>query len=211
MLKIFTYILKLTICHRCQVPKPFKLDYLQVSHCHLISPFLCIYNVPTAPMPTLEPSKSPTPTPLFRSCSWDYQLDLIMIVDTSCGLNDDEQEMQQQFISDLVQLTKKNANPRLGLIECNQHYVHQSDMIAISLGDNTVNGDDDPTHHQINELYSDIKNRRTYTEEGFTTTPKKLCMETALHQFAQYGDSGINQRGRKRKVVMMSNCGEKGL
>ena len=154
--------------------------------------------------PTTTPTAGPTPSPLYRSCSWYYPADIIFIVDTSCGLTVYETRLQQNYLSDLIQLTKKNANPRIGIIECNHIFIHNKDMVYISLDDSIINSlVEDPTYDEIKDLYIGVKNRRVYND-GFQTTPKTRCLTEALRQFGDSDSDGDTLR--QKKIVLLSNC-----
>jgi len=159
-------------------------------------------NAPTsAPTdtPTWSPTTAPTSSPTFRACSLQDDLDVVFVVDTSCGLDTKECGAQAEFVANLVQRIKGKWNPRMAYLDC-AHYDDEDELVYIELTDARYNDETQTGGADIVRLYDDIANKSSCI--AGTHTPKRGCIDRAMEEFELHRDD------RVRKIIVISNCDE---
>eukprot|EP01084_Bolivina_argentea_P259045 436964_1 len=159
------------------------------------------------PNPTMNPvtlptvRNNPTASPLEDTCEFEGDADILFIVDTTCGLDDNTCIIKRKFISDLVQSIKKSHNPRVGMLECGQgfntHYsIHLSDNAF-----NYINDNNELSKSVRDELYFVKIETRLRCLPG-TGIPKKSCLSNAVDIL----NSDSIDDERIRKIVYIQIC-----
>ena len=126
----------------------------------------------------------------------DYNLDLIFVVDTSCGITEKQCQHQQLFISNLIQKSKSNVFPRLG-------YIEFDDVVdeLILLNDSRYNINSTQLSTNLQELVASTENADC-TESTATNTSTEIALIAAIQQFEDYSVP----LGHDKKIVLISNC-----
>eukprot|EP01084_Bolivina_argentea_P289539 497214_1 len=132
-------------------PSPTRMPTGSPSNSPTKEPTPTPTNNPTT-APSISPTLSPTSAPTTIACDphiYTSPLDIIIIVDTICGLNINECKQQQDYISSLIQGVKNNIN-KIGYIECN----YSNPIIQIKLNDNKFNNipNNPPDNYQLMNL-----------------------------------------------------------
>eukprot|EP00485_Elphidium_margaritaceum_P008447 CAMPEP_0202695886 /NCGR_PEP_ID=MMETSP1385-20130828/9334_1 /ASSEMBLY_ACC=CAM_ASM_000861 /TAXON_ID=933848 /ORGANISM="Elphidium margaritaceum" /LENGTH=1763 /DNA_ID=CAMNT_0049351965 /DNA_START=212 /DNA_END=5500 /DNA_ORIENTATION=+ len=183
------------------------------------SPTAAPTDIPTE-TPTMDPSKSPTPAPTnvptgiptaaptMEFCSekvYPSPLDIVFIVDTTCGLNAQQCAQQQEYVSDLVQAVKNTLN-RVSYIECSGDTL--SSQVVVALDDVKFNDvpDNAPNTKTLTQLFNTVRDSRTCQVNAAihkVEVPYKLhCLNLAIAQF------DLDDYTRFKKVAYVSNCEE---
>ena len=150
--------------------------------------------------PTYSPSTAPTNTPTFSSCALKDDLDVVFVVDTSCGLTQNECNEQQEFLGNLVQRIKDKWNPRMSYLDCFHYEDDEDDLVFIELTNKTFNDEATTTRKEIDYLF-DVVAGRSECIAG-SNTPKRACIDRAMEEFELHRDE------RVRKIISVSNCNE---
>ena len=159
--------------------------------------------------PTPEPTKAPqsdnpTQSPLEGPCGFNYDADIIFIVDTSCGFNENECDKQQNLISDIMQSIKTSNEPRIGYIDCDISFLDDKDSaMQIRLNDGIFNHPNKaPDIDDLRELYfNKIADRIACNLVNGNGVPRSQCIQYALDEFTQF-----SKDKRKKKILMVSAC-----
>eukprot|EP01083_Nonionella_stella_P134830 410146_1 len=65
---------------------------------------------------TIDPTSQPTDSPIYAHCDIGYSLDVILLLDASCGLCDNEWDVQREGVAEYLSAIKDGSSPRFGLI-----------------------------------------------------------------------------------------------
>ena len=156
--------------------------------------------------PTRSPTDAPTPSPTYEACDeqiYSAPLDIIFVVDTICGLDVDQCQQQQDYISSLAQGVKNNIN-KIAYFECDINDPRK----VIGLGNDRINDipNNPPDYQELTKAFNDIKDSQTCANNAInqiSADPDKLrCLDQAIREF------DLNDFDRNKKVVYISNCEE---
>ena len=129
------------------------------------------------------------------SCQESDNLDVIFVVDNSCGLTLDECQIQQEAIADLVLSIKADGNPRIGYIQFNGIGIGRflQFQTRIDLSDTTYNSGNG--NREL--LAAGIASYSCLETQATTNTHAGI--ESAILSF-------IDDNDRFQRVVVISNC-----
>ena len=126
----------------------------------------------------------------------------MFIVDNQCSLSDEEIDAQQEFVSNVVQLTKRRSTqPRIGYLEC-RDVPNSEELVYVSLNDSINNPRSEPSKSDYVRFFEAIRNRNENYRDSGSTVPRAECIERALMEFDAFDPNYYYEK----KIVLVTNC-----
>eukprot|EP01084_Bolivina_argentea_P094496 169875_1 len=143
-------------------------------------------------------------SPVHEHCYIGYELDVIYIVDNTCGYTDNECEQLMEAVTEMVACVKGNTSPRFGLLQMTD----SDPNVAIAISDTQYN---DVTLLDPESLYDSTRTQlmqsiQAMTCDGPSTSITNLI---AAIDYATVQLSNNRVAGREEKIVIFSSCGDK--
>ncbi len=149
----------------------------------------------------LQSTTKPTPSPLEKSCKFKGEADIMLLVDTTCGLDAATCDGKRTFVSNLVQSIKKAHNPRIALVECGEPFGTEYSIKLSDPSFNDLNDDGDLSKTDRDKLYFTKIETHLQCLPG-TSIPKRQCLSDAVDIFNTHKSDGP----RIRKIVHIQIC-----
>ena len=153
--------------------------------------------------PTTDPTRYPTPSPLQPPCEYSTPTDVVVLVDVSGGLSDEQCSKQMEYIGETVTGIKGPDDlldgpipvVRVAVIE----YGNQNDIDAFIGLDNSNYNVRDVLSDDIVDMYNDIR-ARDCGPNSPGNTDLDAGIQAAIDEF-----NNNYVAGRDRKIIIYSN------